>query len=636
MAIDFSSEGLFKAPKINFIPEDVPLEAFEKSSEVLNKRYETSADAATRAQEALAQQLQTANELEKPALKAYYDQLIGNLTDIATKDDYIDQEWKTKALALKTGANLKTQEERKKLADETVGKIRTAKNISKPLKRKMWEDEFNKQFSQTAYDPATGLINFSPLNAPRIVEDANIPEILNKGLTGFFADVLGTDVQTTKLVKPGELIPGTDEISTQYIVYDTKTKSKIQDVKETDVAEAADNIIKSDPTIQAYLGSEKDVLKYEDPKLNDAQVDELVKQNIVEPAKKYISSKLGYVAKETANAEDINLALTQQLNNVYNKPPDQPFNPWAGQTSDIETKEAVQPTLDEKAEVSSEAFDQNENFKGISESFIKKFTNTWARLGNGMWSSMFTNPDSGVKTTTNFNDLVPERTQAAYKADNPTMTPKQIYEKFMDEKADYKKRMITNYVITGADTRDALNKGFRDFASLAPIYDMQGNEITDVEERNKILNQQVSFVPAKGQIKFGKDYVSGMGVMNPNAPQTNHNQKVLVAASKMINAALNPEIYNASTRDMFGDQGIKLNVNGQLVPVNFRVMKTVVGKKVLQDGTKPKIPTRVEMVVGGPQGKVLRQFVVDGTPEGQKGMNDFIGLMLNNAALYPL
>jgi hypothetical protein len=112
MAINFRS--IVTDPKLEIVGDEVPLAAFEKASNILNQRYAQSAEAATRAQEALNQQLQVSDALEKPELKAYYDDTYNLLKNIATSDDYLDQEWKTKSLGLRTAANLKVAEDRAK------------------------------------------------------------------------------------------------------------------------------------------------------------------------------------------------------------------------------------------------------------------------------------------------------------------------------------------------------------------------------------------------------------------------------------------------------------------------------------------------------------------------------------------
>lgn len=623
MAINFRS--IVSDPKIEIVGDEVPLAAFEKASNMLNKRYEQSAESATKAQEALVQQLQKAHPLEKEAIQSFYDKTYGDLSKIATDDDYIDQEWKTRSLALRTAANLQTQIERAKTAQETVDKIRLTKDITDPGIRKMYEDEYNEQFKNTKYDADRGLLNFSEIQAPKIVTDANAAEILNKGLTGMVANELGRSGNDVQFILPGQNIPGTSTSTPVPLAYDIKTKKVIRELKESEVREAGRNLLNATPEVQAVLERDAKYYKKQNPQLNDVQAIELAKQRLIEPALKYAELKFGFKSDVRDTDIDLNSNLTNVLSSVYGPKVETNNNFWIAHTPEVDTKELVEPTMAEKTEIASTAFNKDGSFAGITKPFIEKFVTTWARLGNGMW----TLPDVSTKPTNNFNDLVPEKAQAIIKANNPNYTPKQVYETFMDKKADYKKKMISYYTLADSETRQALNSSLADFASIHKLYDKEGNEITDPKDRAEILKQQSSFVPATGQIRFGNDYVSGLGVMNPNAPQTTHTQKTLAAASKMINAALNPETYNASTSDMF-PKGIPVNINGQPVPVNFRVMKTNVGKKVI-NGRQAIAPGTIQMV--GPNGQVLRSFAVDEQFGGQEGINNFINFMLNNSAL---
>lgn len=620
MAIDFNSGNLFKAPKINIIPEDVPLEAFEKSSEILNKRYETSADAATKAQEALVQQLQKAHPLEREAIKSFYDKTYGDLSKIATDDDYIDQEWKTRSLAMRTAANLQTQMERAKAAQETVDKIRLTKDIADPNIRKMYEDEYNEQFRNTKFDPETGILQFSEIQAPKIVTDANAAEILNKGLTGMVANQLGRSGNSVQFILPGEKIPGSNEITHVPLAYDTKSKSVIRELKESEVREAGRNLLNATPEVQAVLERDAKYYKKQNPQLNDAQAIELAKQRLIEPALKYAQLKFGFKEDIRDTDVDLNSTLTNVLSSVYGPKVETDTNFWIAHTPEVDTEGLVKPVMDEKAEVASQAFNKDGSFKEVPSTWIENY----AKFTGWMAGDVNDLPNSK-----DFNTLVPKFAEATIKANNPTFTPKQIYETFMDQKADYKKKMISYYTIADSETRKALNSSLGDFASMHSVYDRKGNEITDPKQRAEIFKQQASFIPATGQIVFGNDYVSGLGVMNPNAPQTTPTQKTLAAASKMIDAALNPEVYNATTRDMM-PEGITVNYNGQPTPVTFRVMKTNIGKKVI-NGKQLAAPGSIQMV--GPNGQVLRSFVVDEQYGGQKGLDNFIQFMLNNAAL---
>jgi hypothetical protein len=318
MAINFRS--IVTDPKIEIVGDEVPLAAFEKASNILNQRYAQSAEAATRAQEALNQQLQVSDEREKEALKAYYDDTYGQLKNIATSDDYLDQEWKTKSLGLRTAANLKLAEDRAKIAAQQREQLRLAKNIDDPEIRKMYEDEYNKQFAQTKYDPNTGLINFGTLNAPRVVEDKSIPQELNKALAGFAANTIGTSWDNVKIVNKGEMIPGTNKPATATLAYDLKGKKIIENVTAPDLKRAADDFISSDPGIQSYLGRQVNFLKYKDPNLTDEQASQVVKKTIVDPGVAFAINKFDYEKNIAEANQDFNSGLTSAISDDKKRP----------------------------------------------------------------------------------------------------------------------------------------------------------------------------------------------------------------------------------------------------------------------------------------------------------------------------
>jgi hypothetical protein len=622
MAINFRS--IISDPKIEIVGDEVPLAAFEKASNILNQRYAQSAEAATRAQEALNQQLQVSDEREKEALKAYYDDTYGQLKNIATSDDYLDQEWKTKSLGLRTAANLKVAEDRAKIANQQREQLRLAKNISDPEIRKMYEDEYNQQFAQTKYDPNTGLINFGTLNAPRIVEDRSIPQELNKALAGFAADVIGTSWDNVKIINKGEMIPGTNTPAIATLAYDLKGKQVIEKVKEEDLKRAAKDYIASDPDTQAYLNRQIKFLKYKNPNLTDNQALQIIDKTIVEPAISFTENKYGYNRKQVDTDQTLNSGLTGALNAGYGQPPQQPFSPWDNIPIDI-TKEPIEPLIEEQKEIASTAFDKNENFKEVPQTTLEKLAKTWSRLtGMEGIADVYKMPNAS-----DFNTLVPQWKQDIFKVQNPKITPKQMYEQFMNEKINYRKRIVEGYSLAFSDERKVLNENLKYWASAQPLYNAKTmEEITDIKEKQEILNQGAMYVPANGQLRFGKDYISGLGVVNPNAEQLGATQQILRATSKMINAALNPEVYNDTT----GDQPLTISVGGEPRRVRLRSMKTNVGKKVLQGNRRLQLPTNIQ-VVDEETGQVINQYRVDDSEQGKQGLNNFIYKMLNDAAL---
>lgn len=619
MAINFRS--IVTDPKIEIVGDEVPLAAFEKASNMLNQRYAQSAEAATRAQEALNQQLQVSDEREKEALKAYYDDTYGQLKNIATSDDYLDQEWKTKSLGLRTAANLKLAEDRAKIASQQREQLRLAKGIDDPEIRKMYEDEYNKQFAQTKYDPNTGLISFGALNAPRVVEDKSVPQELNKALAGFAANTIGTSWDNVKIVNKGEMIPGTNKPATATLAYDLKGKQIIENVKEEDLTQAAKDFITSDPGIQSYLNRQVDFLKYKDPNLTDQQALQVVKSTIVDPAIAFTTNKFGYNKKIIDSEQGFNSGLTGALNtgSVSNNP----FTilPWQASMNDINTEELVKPDMDKKIEVASVAFNKDGSFKEVPQSLLSKFENF-------LFGANSTAPNSnGIQS---LNSLVPDWQIAKIRSNNPKFTDKQVYETFMDDVINSKKQLSATYVLADPGLRTALNSNTKALIQTMPIYKFDGNDLVEVadDERAAALKEQVGFVPGTGQVKLGSNYFTGLGVLKPGDQNQDLNptQTMMAMASQMIDAALDPTVSNATTANRtFNIAG----ANGQQIPIRLRILKSGVGKPIIdaRTGQRKLYPTTIQAVDQN-SGKVMGDFVV----ENNRGISEFTNFMLNNAA----
>ncbi len=619
MAINFRS--VVTDPKIEIVGDEVPVAAFEKASNILNQRYAQSAEAATRAQEALNQQLQVSDEKEKEALKAYYNDTYGQLKNIATSDDYLDQEWKTKSLGLRTAANLKVAEERAKIAAQQREQLRLAKNINDPEIRKMYEEQYNEQFKQTKYDPNTGLISFGALNAPRVVEDKSVPQELNKALAGFAANTIGTSWDNVKIVNKGEMIPGTNKPAPATLAYDIKGEKIIENVKEEDLTQAAKDFVASDPGIQSYLDRQVNFLKYKDPNLTDQQALQIVKSTIVDPAIAFTTNKYGYNKDVRKTNQDLNPGLTNTFNTGNGAI--NPFTnlPWQSTFNGINTEELVKPDMDKKVEIASVAFNKDGSFKEVPSTFLENY----AKITGWIAGDINDLPDNK-----NFNTLVPDWQIAKIKSNNPKFTDKQVYETFMDDVINSKKQLSATYVLANPGLRTALNSNTKALIQTMPIYKLDGGDLVEVtdDERALALKEQVGFVPGTGQVKLGNNYVTGLGVLKPGEQNQDLNptQTMMAMTSEMINAALNPVVSNATTANRtFNIAG----ANGQQIPIRLRILKSGVGKPIIdaRTGKRKLYPTTIQAVDQN-SGKAIGDFVV----ENNQGIAEFTNFMLNNAA----
>jgi hypothetical protein len=163
-----------------------------------------------------------------------------------------------------------------------------------------------------------------------------------------------------------------------------------------------------------------------------------------------------------------------------------------------------------------------------------------------------------------------------------------------------------------------------------PIYKLDGGDLVEVtgDEREAALKEQVGFVPGTGQVKLGNNYVTGLGVLKPGEQNQDLNptQTMMAMTSEMIGAALNPAVSNATTANRtFNIAG----PNGQQIPIRLRILKSGVGKPVIdaRTGQRKLYPTTIQAVDQN-SGKVMGDFVV----ENNRGIGEFTNFMLNNAA----
>jgi hypothetical protein len=114
MAINWNLAG-YVSPNIEIAPDQLPLEALVKTSDVLQDRYDKSYENYTKAQEYQRQMLAQANEADKEAAQQIFSQYEEQLKDVANKGDYHNMRWETLNLAQQAANNYGNISERNKL-----------------------------------------------------------------------------------------------------------------------------------------------------------------------------------------------------------------------------------------------------------------------------------------------------------------------------------------------------------------------------------------------------------------------------------------------------------------------------------------------------------------------------------------
>jgi hypothetical protein len=172
MAINWN-QAEFVAPKLQIVPEQLPLEAGVKVGAVLQDRFDKSYENLTKSEEALRQMALNANEVDRPEVERIYNQYSEQLKNI-DKNDLHNARWKTLKLATEAANNYMSVAQRNKeikAQEEIISKDprwatsreRKLKDFKKGLPSIGWDAE-KRTFSN---------LNVSPYSAPA---DVNITE----------------------------------------------------------------------------------------------------------------------------------------------------------------------------------------------------------------------------------------------------------------------------------------------------------------------------------------------------------------------------------------------------------------------------------------------------------------------------
>jgi hypothetical protein len=276
MAINWNLAG-YVSPNIEITPEQLPLEALVKTSDVLQDRYDKSKENYTKAQEYQRQMLSQANEADKEAAQQIFSQYENQLKDVADRGDYHNMRWETLNLAQEAANNYTAIAKKNELIEKRKEEIAKNPIYFKTRDRQM--DYFLKNLPKLGYDPEKRVI--TGLNVPMHDAAADIEPLklaLNYGSVMKPTSTKGKDYDIIGLSPEGKEISRTQVNQVPGAILAKKTYSgKILKLTEKEIEEALDPALKEDTTIQAYLNREVQQLYNLDPESEEGKA---VKQKI--------------------------------------------------------------------------------------------------------------------------------------------------------------------------------------------------------------------------------------------------------------------------------------------------------------------------------------------------------------------
>jgi hypothetical protein len=308
MPIQF--ENTFVNPNIQVKGTEIPLEQLEKTSNILQDRYDKSYENLTKFQEMARQAEQSAAEEERPKVQQWLAGFEPQVNQMIQDDALHRVGWKTMAMANNAAANLKTFQERAAQIKDIKDKIATSEKLGKEETKQYYTDLLNETISQTQFDPTKNTFGFKQITAPKIVADADVNESYRKYATGWAANKTGREQSSMSFVRKGETIPGVGGAAIADGVYDIKTGQIIEKVDRAEVLNGIKAMMEQDIPVQAMIQRDTDIFMKSHPNADRNKVYQKVKDNTLNAAANAWADKTSYISNIQSEDVKFNNVLT--------------------------------------------------------------------------------------------------------------------------------------------------------------------------------------------------------------------------------------------------------------------------------------------------------------------------------------
>ena len=572
MPLNFNTN--FGRPKIDIVTREVPVAAIEKVGDVLQDRYDKSYEQYNLFQELAKQTEQVADSGERQKVKDYITSLEPELKSISERGDFHNMRHQTAALARNAANNLKMFGDRAEKLSKIREQINLNEKLGKEETKQYYINQLNKTLSQTQYNPETRTFNFTPIEAPKMVADANINELNRIFGTGYLADKKGWEEGNMVFINPGEKMPnGVINNTGGPLAFNTKSGRVVEQVKYPDVAQGMRQNLDSDIATQAMIDRDTKILLESNPNLDPVLLREKVKNDIYNKSIQAWANKYAYKSEVRSSNVDFDSGLTGAIGAGYRLPFDPDYN-FVGVPSEVDVKNSVEAINKERVSNSTQAFNSNGSFKGFNKGALQG-----QALDQSVMSLMKQDP---VKYPTynialqeinknqsiqSFNELVPEWQQKRIRNLSKTpLTDRQVYDNFMQQKADNSKLLLAQYNLADKKLRETVTANMKETIANLPLGRMEGNTFIPAtkDEIDNAMKKGISFVPATGQILLGdkgNQLVTAMGAQG-NSVNANAYQAGMMQMSQMLKAAVDPTVaFESSKKFIVGNKYYRIIKN---------------------------------------------------------------------------
>ena len=546
MPIQF--QNTYVNPNVKIAGEEIPLEQLEKTSNIIQGRYDQSREYVNKANEALRVLETSANPIDKEKAKEIRAMYTGNISGIAEGDDYHRHLGETQALAIETANNLKTLEQRNKEIQAQEEYI--SKNTAWGDKRDQRLKEFRGSLTPISWSGEDRTITGANVTPYSAANDVNLMKlavdygqhmkpITYKGADGkiVLLDAMGNITQDkTKAIGMGHL----------------NVSGGITKLESKDVAEAVGGALMEDAGVKAQ--TERDlnyIFKYEnpnniDPNSEEGQAirDKYLKDNIYDAA-----SKAGGILRQYQDNRSTNVTYSSAVPDGmfgFGAEPDPNPNNLISIPDEVNVTNKLKSINKETQDMNAGAFNKDGSFKAIPTSIIDALN---AYDLNSMKKDQFGVSGTPRKTPINsnsFDALVPPYYQKAF---GEGMTQKQLYNKFQADKANKSKVLMSDWIIADKDRRGTVDANMKAIVGNLPAYKEGDIHDTDNQANQAEIDAAwkaggVTFNAYTGAVTIGTGKekliipIGTTGATNEN----NYSQIRMKAVSEVTKTLLNPSV----------------------------------------------------------------------------------------------
>jgi hypothetical protein len=458
MPIQF--QNTYVNPNVKIAGEEIPLEQLEKTSNVIQGRYDQSREYVTKANEALRVLETSANPIDKEKAKEIRSMYANNINDISKGDDYHRHLWETQGLAVETANNLKTIEQRNKEIQAQEEYI--SKNVAWGDKRDQRLKEFRGSLTPIAWNGEDRTITGANVNAYSAANDVNLMKLaVEYGLAMKPITYKGADGKIVLLDSMGNI---TQDKTKAIGMGHLNVAGGITKLEAKDVAEAVGGALMEDTGVKAQ--TERDlnyIFKYENPnnidpnsKEGQAIRDKYLKDNVYNAA-----SKAGGILKQYQDNRSNNVTYSSTIPNGmfgFGAEPDPNPNNLISIPNEVLTAKKLESINEETQSMNSGGFNPDGSFKGVPSTLIEKFAKVTGWLANDV---------DDLPKQDSFDSVVPKYYQKAF---GEGMTQKELYNKFQADKANKSKVLMSDWIIADKDRRGTVDANMKAVVGNLPAY----------------------------------------------------------------------------------------------------------------------------------------------------------------------